>query len=761
MITKDEAIAKQLSGALHTKRIWGELIVNVKDFGAIGDGVTDDSDAINKASRYAYDNNMSLVFPPGMYRCTKTINFYEGVKYIGANSGTNWRPAPNSLDNSFQPQLYDSDKGVVLLFTGNGEKTHTIDHVSASIQNGYHRVNPVRDLNNDIDEFFKLKDFTNQDAAGTKKATLKKFSVAVQIVGDSSRRTIVQDIRIITSCSENGYGTDGYGVDHKIIPWARWDVGLFMQSPWRCEFNNVEVVGYWDICGLLIYPQREGEASRGYAEHNIFRNCVVQSSTLIRAGDTWPILSKTSNSFTVRYTPSHRFDTSGRVRIGTSFVDYSFYEYTGLTYDPANETLTFTGVPDTSGIEVDGNDKHHIITTVGGGLAHTIFYDCELYDFSHTTLLDDAHPSINHEYTACIEMSGNPMRAIKFYNTIFSPLGRVAIHVGKAWDIDFFSCYCEPRRWRSMIGGDLMDRGSVMIWGPTEDMEAEVGINTGNGGRIRMYGRTLHTSVNASPTLFVNTGYRYSGIEGDFFRPQSIFYDHEQLRPDARATRLWGNRGYEIDLRIRQQDGRLLGALTGFPTSGSTGIGDDESGSSRVFVPTTGPIQIRDSVRSNQDGIHNLGTSTYRWNNIYAANDTIQTSDERDKELIGEIPEVWLDAWEEVRWVRFKYKESINLKGNDARWHIGLIAQEVKQAFESKGVDPFEIGLLCYDVWDDVYDIVEVPVLNEEGEIVGREEQLQLVKEAGSRYAIRYAQAQAIEAAYQRREIERLKARID
>ena len=68
-----------------------------------------------------------------------------------------------------------------------------------------------------------------------------------------------------------------------------------------------------------------------------------------------------------------------------------------------------------------------------------------------------------------------------------------------------------------------------------------------------------------------------------------------------------------------------------------------------------------------------------------------------------------------------------------------MIAQEVKAAFESEGLDPFAYGILCYDEWDE-----EEEVLGDDGAIISEK------KEAGSRYGIRYEEALILECAYLR-----------
>jgi hypothetical protein len=158
------------------------------------------------------------------------------------------------------------------------------------------------------------------------------------------------------------------------------------------------------------------------------------------------------------------------------------------------------------------------------------------------------------------------------------------------------------------------------------------------------------------------------------------------------------------------------------------------------------------------DNTQSLGEASFRWSVVYAGNGTINTSDEREKQQIEEIPQSWLDAWGDVNYTRFKFNDAVEKKGDKARWHIGLIAQRVKQAFESHGIDAFAIGLLCFDEWSDIE--IEKPVEDENGNFVIDEKtgeivmQKQIVKVAGDRYGIRYEQALALECAYLRSKLQ-------
>ena len=150
------------------------------------------------------------------------------------------------------------------------------------------------------------------------------------------------------------------------------------------------------------------------------------------------------------------------------------------------------------------------------------------------------------------------------------------------------------------------------------------------------------------------------------------------------------------------------------------------------------------------DNSMSLGTGSKRMSVIYAATGTINTSDERAKQVRDDgIDEKVLKAWGKVKYQQFKFNDAIEKKGDGARWHFGLIAQKVKEAFESEGLDAFAYGLLCYDKWDDELKTI----VDENGNTT---EEKRIVTYAGDRYGIRYEEALALECAYLRSLVEKL-----
>lgn len=189
--------------------------------------------------------------------------------------------------------------------------------------------------------------------------------------------------------------------------------------------------------------------------------------------------------------------------------------------------------------------------------------------------------------------------------------------------------------------------------------------------------------------------------------------------------------GTEAFLRVQQQGNNL--AKIGF---------DASSIDLSIYVLNTKRLEIQNAghVLPGGDNTQNLGKADKRFATIFAGTGTIDTSDEREKTDIGDIPDAWLDAWEGVRYQRYKMVQPPVVAEIDprtgeqlpppppkeGRWHIGLIAQQVHAAFAAHGIDAFSIGLCCRD---DIGD--------------------------RDRWGLRYSQVAAIEAAFMRRLMER------
>jgi hypothetical protein len=85
----------------------------------------------------------------------------------------------------------------------------------------------------------------------------------------------------------------------------------------------------------------------------------------------------------------------------------------------------------------------------------------------------------------------------------------------------------------------------------------------------------------------------------------------------------------------------------------------------------------------------------------------------------------------------------VAIKGEGARIHVGVIAQEVIAAFEAEGLDPMRYGVICYDEWPDDYENVTeaVTFTNEDGEETTEYRatgETKLVQPGGTIYGVRY-----------------------
>jgi hypothetical protein len=141
----------------------------------------------------------------------------------------------------------------------------------------------------------------------------------------------------------------------------------------------------------------------------------------------------------------------------------------------------------------------------------------------------------------------------------------------------------------------------------------------------------------------------------------------------------------QSDILLREADGALVFTKPQKQTDSVTHI-----------FEANGGIQLLGSVLPVNNNSANIGSASKRWQTIYAVNGTINTSDGNQKEQIEELSDAELRVAQACKGLVRKFK----IKGG-TRKHIGVIAQDVRDAFTAQSLDAHEYGLFCSDTWTD------------------------------------------------------------
>lgn len=136
-----------------------------------------------------------------------------------------------------------------------------------------------------------------------------------------------------------------------------------------------------------------------------------------------------------------------------------------------------------------------------------------------------------------------------------------------------------------------------------------------------------------------------------------------------------------------------------------TSVGDMVLGS-QVRVRTTGDTQPLNN------GTQNLGGDVNRWRGVYLTNNPDVSSDLKYKSDVEEISDALLRVASKIK--RYTYRSKFNDKLN-----IGYIAQNIVEAFESEGINPFDYNCIKEDssgnlsiVYTEVNILIEAYILS-------------------------------------------------
>jgi hypothetical protein len=202
-----------------------------------------------------------------------------------------------------------------------------------------------------------------------------------------------------------------------------------------------------------------------------------------------------------------------------------------------------------------------------------------------------------------------------------------------------------------------------------------------------------------------------------------------------------------------QKDSTTVGSIES-RSGNSLSINTGSSGILSLSGASSNHIEVLNSsasgtprLRPSADNTVDLGDVGRRFDDVYATNGTIQTSDRNEKQDI----EALSDAEQRVAVAckgllrKFRWKDAVAEKGDDARIHFGIIAQDLQDAFAAEGLDAGRYAMFISSTWwetqtdvptveavEAVYEDVVIPaVLDEDGnEVEAERTEQQLVTEA-------------------------------
>jgi hypothetical protein len=197
-------------------------LVNVKDYGAVGDGVTDDTAAVQSA----LTNALEVYFPAGVYVINNGLDLPPSAILKGDGAPT-LAPFPLTSDDKdcLRPGYVSQMPGTTLLFKGTGSKSVTTSR-------------------SDI--------FSSMHYA-VKTAARYPYSI--------SDLAIVQDVNV--------YDSGGSLTTPANDNCSDFDVGLLVHDSAAGTIRNVTVFGYFDKAGLCIISGGEGSNP----DYNTIWNC--------------------------------------------------------------------------------------------------------------------------------------------------------------------------------------------------------------------------------------------------------------------------------------------------------------------------------------------------------------------------------------------------------------------------------------------------------------------------------------------------------
>ena len=157
------------------------------------------------------------------------------------------------------------------------------------------------------------------------------------------------------------------------------------------------------------------------------------------------------------------------------------------------------------------------------------------------------------------------------------------------------------------------------------------------------------------------------------------------------------------DILVIQKDGSTVGSIGSATEAAGAGIYVGKGDTCLAFqTRSDNSISPFDAdTGASRDNAIDLGNGAARFDDIFATNTSITTSDQNEKQDIASATAKELNVAKKLSalFKTFRWKDKVTEKGDKARTHTGIVAQEVQSAFKAEGLDASNYGLFTSDTW--------------------------------------------------------------
>jgi hypothetical protein len=259
---------------------------------------------------------------------------------------------------------------------------------------------------------------------------------------------------------------------------------------------------------------------------------------------------------------------------------------------------------------------------------------------------------------------------------------------------------------------------------PQNELDVRGTVEIGNGSTQRMYLQGTGTDfrfydrANLAERLRIDSsGTLLVGMTSDAANTVGIRARGEGLLTSTRdgsQSAIFGRKTSDGNIVLFQKDGTDVGSI-GVASGDRLYIAaPDSSPTGLVIDGDNARINPSNGTGADRDNAVDLGHSGSRWNDAFITNGVTTGSDMTEKQQIAVLSDAEMTAAKAISalFKTYKWNSAVDAKGDDARIHTGVMAQEVAQALTDAGLDAGQYAFYMSDTWWE--HSVDVPAVAEE-----------------------------------------------